>query len=428
MSSTPSPVLAVFIPNSFLELSLLHHDSGDSSSSFFQHAANLNNNAITVDQDHRDHQLHPAAHGSEFADGTGQNSSSRSDHDSDSLDSSSPEQTSFLLLDFSPMSSTSSLRSSRSIRTRPRSPPGLYGYDDAFKPREERTERKLRQQKSTSTSSGDSRPSSESRRSTKSSKQLRRSGSISISSSLRPARVPDVPSHPPSPSPSDIMSPSFDEDPTAETARRLRQLHKVSRTLGENIPAELVLGPGYRPPAPPKEQPKRTNNSRRRASLSLAAISPFKPSAPPAVNSRQTPANPSIPLPAYTYPKPPKIEQPVQQIDITVPESVTPPSTGSLPDPEPSENTLTTAPQISRSRSLRSLRRKSSDDDLDRNYTRPQTPFMDTAAAAPVDTKTTVWSSDGEGFIVRRERRQGWSGEWNQHNMQDVISKLRNLK
>ncbi|KAG5646883.1 hypothetical protein DXG03_001959 [Asterophora parasitica] len=31
-------------------------------------------------------------------------------------------------------------------------------------------------------------------------------------------------------------------------------------------------------------------------------------------------------------------------------------------------------------------------------------------------------------FVQRRERRQGWSGEWNQGDMQDVIAKLRNLK
>lgn len=32
-----------------------------------------------------------------------------------------------------------------------------------------------------------------------------------------------------------------------------------------------------------------------------------------------------------------------------------------------------------------------------------------------------------EGGVYRKERRQGWSGEWNQPHIQDVIDKLRQL-
>jgi hypothetical protein len=39
-------------------------------------------------------------------------------------------------------------------------------------------------------------------------------------------------------------------------------------------------------------------------------------------------------------------------------------------------------------------------------------------------------ASSPEPFVMshRRERRQGWSGEWNAATMQDVISKLRDLR
>ncbi|KAJ6573236.1 hypothetical protein B0H10DRAFT_2105594 [Mycena sp. CBHHK59/15] len=60
-------------------------------------------------------------------------------------------------------------------------------------------------------------------------------------------------------------------------------------------------------------------------------------------------------------------------------------------------------------------------------YARPETPFADLDPLesddyAPVSTQ---YLSPG---ISRKERGQGWSGEWNQRDMQDVIQKLRNLK
>ncbi|KAE9398920.1 hypothetical protein BT96DRAFT_715817 [Gymnopus androsaceus JB14] len=62
---------------------------------------------------------------------------------------------------------------------------------------------------------------------------------------------------------------------------------------------------------------------------------------------------------------------------------------------------------------------------------RPDSPFVDTApmqsyfaTALSANTKTTAPQS----AAARRERRQGWSGEWNLHDMQDVIQKLRELK
>ncbi|KAF7355976.1 hypothetical protein MVEN_00927000 [Mycena venus] len=69
-------------------------------------------------------------------------------------------------------------------------------------------------------------------------------------------------------------------------------------------------------------------------------------------------------------------------------------------------------------------------------YPRPETPFADyTRPATPFDRlepeedeptiTSTMYLSPG---VSRKERGQGWSGEWNQRDMQDVIQKLRSLK
>ncbi|KAG6818814.1 hypothetical protein H0H93_001400 [Arthromyces matolae] len=60
-------------------------------------------------------------------------------------------------------------------------------------------------------------------------------------------------------------------------------------------------------------------------------------------------------------------------------------------------------------------------------FTRPDTPFQ---SGLPLEDAhrhlKPEWN--GEELLHRKERRQGWSGEWNQGDMQDVIKKLRNLK
>lgn len=57
---------------------------------------------------------------------------------------------------------------------------------------------------------------------------------------------------------------------------------------------------------------------------------------------------------------------------------------------------------------------------------RPETPFADLDPLENDDPEPTVtYLSPG---VSRKERGQGWSGEWNQRDMQDVIQKLRSLK
>ncbi|KAK7437684.1 hypothetical protein VKT23_018400 [Stygiomarasmius scandens] len=65
--------------------------------------------------------------------------------------------------------------------------------------------------------------------------------------------------------------------------------------------------------------------------------------------------------------------------------------------------------------------------EVDSNVQRPETPFIDTLV--PDRTYlTATWSKDQSKPTERRERKEGWSGEWNREDMQDVIQRLRNLK
>ncbi|KAG6829343.1 hypothetical protein H0H87_011821 [Tephrocybe sp. NHM501043] len=66
-------------------------------------------------------------------------------------------------------------------------------------------------------------------------------------------------------------------------------------------------------------------------------------------------------------------------------------------------------------------------------HIRPDTPFQN--SGVPLEAKSGFlappgWTPKAQGrdLIQRKERRQGWSGEWNQGDMQDVIKKLRSLK
>ncbi|KAK6980775.1 hypothetical protein R3P38DRAFT_468804 [Favolaschia claudopus] len=67
---------------------------------------------------------------------------------------------------------------------------------------------------------------------------------------------------------------------------------------------------------------------------------------------------------------------------------------------------------------------------------RPDTPFLDTLVAmnAAKPQGGGVVAAHGPGFgyaareVTRKEAKEGWMGEWNQNDMQDVIQKLRSLK
>lgn len=57
----------------------------------------------------------------------------------------------------------------------------------------------------------------------------------------------------------------------------------------------------------------------------------------------------------------------------------------------------------------------------------PRTPFSHTFE--PIDAHLSPARQTGKQTTAKRnERRQGWSGEWNQPDIQDVIERLRNMK
>ncbi|KAK7029652.1 hypothetical protein VNI00_014350 [Paramarasmius palmivorus] len=64
----------------------------------------------------------------------------------------------------------------------------------------------------------------------------------------------------------------------------------------------------------------------------------------------------------------------------------------------------------------------------DRHFAdRAESPFQD--STVPVQAWLSAsWAAKKESAVVRRERNEGWSGEWNRSDMQDVIRKLRHLK
>ncbi|KAJ7202251.1 hypothetical protein B0H12DRAFT_1162774 [Mycena haematopus] len=59
---------------------------------------------------------------------------------------------------------------------------------------------------------------------------------------------------------------------------------------------------------------------------------------------------------------------------------------------------------------------------------RPDTPFLDTLVAVNSQVVVSPRHVHRSPSAIRNEAKQGWMGEWNQDDMQDVIQKLRSLK
>ncbi|KAJ7578625.1 hypothetical protein C8J56DRAFT_353055 [Mycena floridula] len=348
-------------------------------------------------------------------------------------------------------SSSTSLSSTRSMPSQgpKRSALGLYLHHN-IKPRVLEKRRKL-DDEAVQTNSGDFGGTTVGR-------------ANSISSSLREFRrrrkhvatnseTPLIPRRPNSPvtpfSPSPPMSPMSPMTPAfefSEAERRLRQLQKASRTLGENIPQELIFGgPETESPSfKPKEKTKRS--LRRRASLSLSSLAHFviaspAPPSPPAMNIPARPV-PSLQLNSSPIPIPPSPSRPdsmmLSPISFAVPLPQTPPPLRlDLDVPEDVSEFSPTSIDSSPIRSISPFRAATPsadevepqihevEEDLDRNIhrfvslSRPDTPFND--FGAPLFFEET-------SAVVRKERRQGWSGEWNQPELSVVIKKLRSLK
>ncbi|KAJ7583632.1 hypothetical protein C8J56DRAFT_954577 [Mycena floridula] len=208
----------------------------------------------------------------------------------------------------------------------------------------------------------------------------------SSSNSTPPA--PPLPRFPPTPAVEDMT----------DAERRIRQLHKVSRTLGESI--EVLVNPEARLSSQEvaRRSSKKVSRSRskhrgssvdtRTQNESTSTGGYFVPGQAPSSSSppRRTARVPDIPRDSYQAQDIPRVE-------------------------------------LARSKSLtKGHRRKSSE----YGFYRSDTPFLSTRPDEEDNGNMDVEYSYGS--TVRKERRQGWSGEWNQENMGDVIQRLRNLK
>ncbi|KAF8179611.1 hypothetical protein BJ912DRAFT_639799 [Pholiota molesta] len=254
-----------------------------------------------------------------------------------------------------------------------------------------------------------------------------------------------------------------------------RRLLKLRRTLGEDVPLELLM-------PPPSSGPSATR-MRDLASFrpgATPANMAFNYSQPPisvAMNPNPTPS-PTLPrtqkrgafalgmrrkknmLAAHTSaPRPAAVLEPIRvSLDKNVSAELSPrapsppvilisahPYSSTIPAPDAvssSSDYISPSPVLSTYYRARgsgpppstSQRDLPSDSENRRSHW-PRTPFAHAIEVEAVVAGPTYLAPPppfaggaGNGTTVRRsERRQGWSGEWNQPDMQDVIAKLRNI-
>jgi len=249
-----------------------------------------------------------------------------------------------------------------------------------------------------------------------------------------------------------------------DAERRRQKIDKLQRTLGEHIPSERIFHGLTKktyevnefpdPPTsadsdlPPAQ--KKTLKAARRSSMStlmssvlrpttsqsyhsstgsLASISTVQTSSLESNSSHFTNASPSVSInESYTDDSPGSpvvFSSPVPRRPHNASSFTTEVGPGESEDA--SEDTTTTPTMTTLSKSsvhFESSRHIHTHSDPD---VWPEPPFMD--RAVPFDNSVSDWDQPEYGSpVMRRERRQGWSGEWNQSDMKDVISKLRLLK
>lgn len=282
-----------------------------------------------------------------------------------------------------------------------------------------------------------------------------------------------------------LYSPTNDDDDyfqrqlsSAEIQRR--RLDKLTRTLGEQIPAELIMNIGVRRPGGTNPPPTPTDDFLpvtkdtakallRRASLSLSTFTRLpaphydhvyqegsnrrkddvakglhevhaamaqrrqvRPvvqiTAPPRQNSLVRPESTVLSPILFSEPDPVSPRRLEMQQSKASVEDITEVGSGSTTFlVDLNEDASSSQASFNHSREQTPVHRTV--EEMNLLYPpRAETPFLDhlvpneSGMSAP-----TAWFTTKTG-VVRSERRQGWSGQWNQPDMQDVISKLRNLK
>jgi hypothetical protein len=245
-------------------------------------------------------------------------------------------------------------------------------------------------------------------------------------------------------------------------------MDKLTRTLGEHIPTDLVFpdlsNKSYNvndPDSPAKASydPSRSKKEKslglaRRASVSISAFThlpslatmlrPSNPSSEPSAMAPavSTDASPRSNISGYR----PEPEARSESRAGIRPETTVPPETTAFVQPPPqflytveergleyiwdgerTPTSVTRAKSLSHSQPPHSPHRTHSHS---LSETRSEAPFIDNL----VPFSSNLLAPEGmeqsqEGLaVIRKERRQGWSGEWNRGDMQDVIKKLRSLK
>jgi len=222
-----------------------------------------------------------------------------------------------------------------------------------------------------------------------------------------------------------------------EARHRRKRCAKLARFLGERIPPDLLL------PKPGSAKSNRGSPRRRRFLRSL--VPPVPPVIPPIRTEtptlqQETPLSISPPCSLVDCPRPTSVEKTVEDFETNDP-------TSSSTDAAPS-HPLAQAYLPSHSESSISLFHEHSTQSFTNGYfevddhinavspedeKEPESypmlvPPRSESRTAFLHLRPSACSPEPGAVSHRSERRQGWSGEWNAPNMQDVISKLRDLR
>lgn|SRR6266850_864480 len=213
-----------------------------------------------------------------------------------------------------------------------------------------------------------------------------------------------------------------------EARHRRRRVSKLARFLGERIPPDLVL---------PKPKSNIGSPRRRFPPLITSPITPVVPSmqSESPTSQQGTPLSLSPPSSLAEGPRP-GVEKTVEFFETTEPRP-------SSPDAAPSWHSHR-EPSISLPHDGSMQPRPDSyfevDDHVDtvsvslEDGKEPEdsplmvSPPRSESRLAFLRLRSAAPSPEPRVYSHRSERRQGWSGEWNVASMQDVISKLRDLR
>jgi hypothetical protein len=234
---------------------------------------------------------------------------------------------------------------------------------------------------------------------------------------------------------STLFSPTEWEKSTEEqeTSHRRKRLSKLARHLGERIPPDLIL-PKPRSAKPNRRSPRGRGFSSAPTPQTAPVVSPLRTESPTREQGTMPSHSPSSSLSDTSRPA---VEKTVEVFESAgyIPEAVpSPPLSqrhrfphGRSSAPLLRERAIPSSTDgyfdvIDHADGITSEEGKGAETEpLMVSPTRPESrmAFLRLRPASPPPAPKVV--------SRRREQRQGWSGEWNVANMQDVISKLREL-